>query len=209
MPRPTPPPPPRPPPPRPSPKTPPPPPGGGTGPARPYTPSQSASIIAQLAYPVNRPNALNPHRDVRLQSETPIWPSIGCLMLMVQSQGDPRLTSPAQALSCLFMGTMADRSGKFCALLVALLAGFATMPLLQPYFIASSDGLYHLYRLMEYDAVLKDGVWYTRWAPDFFFGLGMPLFNFYAPLTYYLGEVFHLLGAGYLDSLRLLAVAAM
>src|SRR3990172_8248790 len=86
MPRPTPPPPPRPPPPRPSPKTPPPPPGGGTGPARPYTPSQSASIIAQLAYPVNRPNALNPHRDVRLQSETPIWPSIGCLMLMVQSQ---------------------------------------------------------------------------------------------------------------------------
>jgi len=109
---------------------------------------------------------------------------------------------------CTEMG-MTDRHNKFCALLVVLLAAFSTMPLFQPYFFASSDGPFHLYRLMEYDTVLRDGVWYPRWAPDFFYGLGMPLFNYYAPLTYYVAEVFHLLGAGYIDSLRLFAVAAM
>ncbi|MBI4320787.1 MAG: glycosyltransferase family 39 protein [Chloroflexi bacterium] len=83
------------------------------------------------------------------------------------------------------------------------------MPLFQPYFFASSDGLFHLYRLMEYDTVIRNGVLYPRWAPDFFLGLGMPLFNFYAPLTYYLAEIFRLLGASYIDSLKLLVTALM
>ena len=104
---------------------------------------------------------------------------------------------------------MTVRRDRFLALLVALLASFSTLPLFQPYFFASSDGLFHLYRLMEYDVVLRDGVWYPRWAPDFFFGLGMPLFNFYAPLTYYLAEIFRLLGAGYVDSLRLFVALVM
>ncbi|MDO8673488.1 MAG: 6-pyruvoyl-tetrahydropterin synthase-related protein [Dehalococcoidia bacterium] len=104
---------------------------------------------------------------------------------------------------------MNRQHSKFSALLVALSAAFSTMPLLQPYFFASSDGLFHLYRLMEYDLLLKGGIWYPRWAPDFFFGAGMPLFNYYAPLTYYLAEFFHLMGAGYIDSLRLLVFASM
>ncbi|MDO8673489.1 MAG: hypothetical protein Q7O66_18935, partial [Dehalococcoidia bacterium] len=104
---------------------------------------------------------------------------------------------------------MDRRHSKFFALLVALSAAFSAMPLLQPFFFASSDGLYHLYRLMEYDLLLTSGVWYPRWAPDFYFGAGLPLFNYYAPLTYYLAEVFHLLGAGYIDSIRLLIFAGM
>lgn len=109
----------------------------------------------------------------------------------------------------MFSSAMRVRHGKFGAFLVVLLASFSTMPLFQPYFIASSDGLFHLYRLMEYDTVLRQGVWYPRWAPDFFLGLGMPLFNFYAPLTYYLAEVFRLLGAGYIDALKLFVAAIM
>ncbi|MCL5959899.1 MAG: 6-pyruvoyl-tetrahydropterin synthase-related protein, partial [Chloroflexi bacterium] len=104
---------------------------------------------------------------------------------------------------------MRGRSATIYFVLISLLAGFSTMPLFQPYFFASSDGLFHLYRLMEYDTVLRDGVLYPRWAPDFFFGYGYPLFNFYAPLTYYLGEIFRLLGAGYIDSLKCLVVLAM
>ncbi|MBI2864146.1 MAG: hypothetical protein HYX94_06240 [Chloroflexi bacterium] len=104
---------------------------------------------------------------------------------------------------------MDRKHSKFCAVVVALSAAFSFMPLLQPYFFASSDGLFHLYRLMEYDLLLKSGVWLPRWAPDFNFGSGMPLFNFYAPLTYYLAEIFRLFGAGYVDSLRLFVAAMM
>ncbi|MBI2954353.1 MAG: glycosyltransferase family 39 protein [Chloroflexi bacterium] len=104
---------------------------------------------------------------------------------------------------------MKAQRGRFQLLLVALLASFSTMPLFQPYFFASSDGLFHLYRLMEYDAVIRDGVLYSRWAPDFFFGYGLPLFNYYAPLTYYLGEIFRLFGAGFIDSFKLLVWVAM
>ena len=107
------------------------------------------------------------------------------------------------------MYSMKVRHDRFFALLAALLASFSTLPLFQPYFFASSDGLFHLYRLMEYDRALRDGVLYARWAPDFFLGYGFPLFNYYAPATYYLGEIFHLLGAGYIDSLKLLVAVAM
>ncbi|MBI4322068.1 MAG: hypothetical protein HY675_26555 [Chloroflexi bacterium] len=97
----------------------------------------------------------------------------------------------------------------FCALLIGLLAMFSAMPLFRPTIFASSDFLFHLYRLMEYDTLIRHGTLYPRWAPDFHYGLGSPIFNYYSPLTYYLGEVFHLLGAGYFDSLKLLVFAAM
>ncbi|MDO8672733.1 MAG: 6-pyruvoyl-tetrahydropterin synthase-related protein, partial [Dehalococcoidia bacterium] len=104
---------------------------------------------------------------------------------------------------------MDQRHSKICALIVAIAAGFSTMPLLQPNFFATWDGLLHVYRLMEYDILLKSGIWYPRWAPDFFFGSGLPLFNFYAPATYYLAEIFRLVGVGYLDSTRIFVAAMM
>lgn len=42
-----------------------------------------------------------------------------------------------------------------------------------------------------------------RWVPDLGFGYGYALFNFYPPLSYYLGEVFHLAGLGFIDSIKL------
>ena len=100
------------------------------------------------------------------------------------------------------------KSDAYLALLVTLLAGFSTFPLFQPHFFASSDGLFHLYRLMEYDVILRQGVLYPRWAYDFYLGLGTPLFNYYAPLTYYLAEIPHLLGLGYIDSLKVFTALA-
>ena len=55
----------------------------------------------------------------------------------------------------------------------------------------SFDGLLHLYRLVELDHLIAQGVWFPRWAPDFVFGFGYPLFNFYAPLSYYLTAPLH------------------
>ena len=40
---------------------------------------------------------------------------------------------------------------------------------------------------------LRAGAFYPRWAPDFYFGYGYPIFNYYAPLTYYLANLFDLL----------------
>ena len=50
-----------------------------------------------------------------------------------------------------------------------------------------TDAELHIFRLAELNRLVRGGVWYPRWAPDFYYGYGYPIFNYYAPLTYYLG----------------------
>lgn len=57
-------------------------------------------------------------------------------------------------------------------------------------------------RLLEIDKCIKDGQIPCRWVPDMGFGYGYPQFNYYTPTPYYIMEVFHLLGFGYLDSVK-------
>lgn len=52
----------------------------------------------------------------------------------------------------------------------------------------------HGARIAEMAISLKEGRFPVRWSPNFGFGFGMPLFNFYAPLPYYLGAVLFNLG---------------
>ena len=56
-----------------------------------------------------------------------------------------------------------------------------------------TDAELHVYRAAELGHTLRAGVFYPRWAPDFYFGYGYPIFNYYAPLTYYLANLFDLL----------------
>jgi hypothetical protein len=56
----------------------------------------------------------------------------------------------------------------------------------------------HVTRLVEMDKAIKDGEFPVRWSRDLGYGYGMPLFNFYGPMPFYLADVFHQLG---LDSL--------
>lgn len=56
------------------------------------------------------------------------------------------------------------------------------------------DGDLHLIRQALLDYYVHHGVWYPRWIPELFLGYGYPLFNFYGPATYYLGELFVLTG---------------
>jgi len=90
------------------------------------------------------------------------------------------------------------------ALLILLLSAFAAIPLAQPYLFASDDGHHHLFRLWELDQLVRSGTLYSRWAPDFFYGYGYPLFLYISPLPYYPGVALHALGLGYIDSLKLL-----
>jgi hypothetical protein len=89
----------------------------------------------------------------------------------------------------------------------------ALVPLGGAGFFASHDGLFHVYRLAALDQAVRSGVLYPRWFPEFAFGYGHPVFNFYGPLSYYLGLPFTLLGADAALAMKLvlasgLAVAA-
>ncbi|MDO8514867.1 MAG: hypothetical protein Q7S14_00030, partial [bacterium] len=92
--------------------------------------------------------------------------------------------------------------------IIIILSVFAWRPLLTPGFFSFHDEQ-QVARLYELAKALTAGQFPVRWVPDLGFGLGYPLFNFYPPFVYYLGEVFHLLGFGFIDSIKLVWVTAL
>ena len=56
-----------------------------------------------------------------------------------------------------------------------------------------TDAELHIFRLYELGYLVRGGEFYPRWAPNFYHGYGYPIFNYYAPLTYYVGLLFELL----------------
>src|SRR3989338_8348388 len=58
-------------------------------------------------------------------------------------------------------------------------------------------------RLFVFDKALKSGQFPVRWVDGLGFGFGYPLFNFYPPFVYFLGEIFHILGFGFVNSIKL------
>ena len=96
------------------------------------------------------------------------------------------------------------RSVDPCLVILLLLLLFALGPLLQPgYFWGAHDARHSVYFLFEFDRSIQDGILYPRWAPDFTFGYGYPFFNIYAPLPSYVGEIFHLVGFGFVDAVKI------
>lgn len=80
--------------------------------------------------------------------------------------------------------------------LVLAFSSFAVLPLAGPdYFFDAHDAPHSVFFLTEFDAALRDGVWYPGWATDQALGYGYPTFVLYPPLPYYTAEAFHLLGA--------------
>jgi len=82
-------------------------------------------------------------------------------------------------------------------LAIAALTLLATQPLMRLVVTRSHDGSLHLLRLIELDQSLRQGQLYPRWSPDMAYGYGYPLFNFYAPFSFYLAEALHLLGLSF------------
>src|SRR5207247_2282920 len=48
------------------------------------------------------------------------------------------------------------------------------------------------YRAFEIIQAWHQRILYTRWAADFYYGYGYPVFNFYAPFTHYLAAAYGL-----------------
>lgn len=80
-------------------------------------------------------------------------------------------------------------------LLIALAIGLlAAWPLLtRPSLPTMTDVEMHVYRAAEIQFSIQQGSLYPRWASDFYFGYGYPVFNFYSPLTYHLAAYYSLL----------------
>lgn len=76
-------------------------------------------------------------------------------------------------------------------LLLVLLA--CSWTLLQPG-LGSGHDLHQAARTYELATALQEGNFPVIWSQNYVFGYGMPLFEFYAPLPYYLSAGFYLLG---------------
>ncbi len=82
-----------------------------------------------------------------------------------------------------------------------------TLSLLWPLFV-SSDFSYHddvqTIRLYEMGKCFKDRQIPCRWVPDLGGLYGYPLFNYYAPLPYYFGELSYLISGSLLFSVKIM-----
>ena len=97
--------------------------------------------------------------------------------------------------------------GFLAALSLALLAAW---PLLsRPGLPAATDAELHLYRADQLLRAWAGGVAYPRWAPDLAFGYGYPVFNYYAPLAYYLSAAYGLWFGGAVAGVKFTLVAAL
>ncbi len=72
-------------------------------------------------------------------------------------------------------------------LVVTLICLLAVWPLISRASLPEgTDAELHIFRLHELSYLIRGGEFYPRWAPNFYHGYGYPIFNYYAPLTYYL-----------------------
>ncbi|MBN1919914.1 MAG: glycosyltransferase family 39 protein [Anaerolineae bacterium] len=91
---------------------------------------------------------------------------------------------------------------KRLAPLFALIAGL--LPAVEPLLagcLPRADGVFHLYRLAQLERAISHGVLFPRWLPDVGLGYGFPLFNYYAPLSYYLALPLRYLGFAFENAL--------
>jgi hypothetical protein len=86
-------------------------------------------------------------------------------------------------------------------LMVSLLILVATQPFWYGSLMRSEEGLLHLYRLVALDQAVGYGDLWPRYVPTLFFGYGLPLFNFYSPVSLYPLELLHLAGLDFIRSL--------
>ncbi len=82
----------------------------------------------------------------------------------------------------------------------------AFISLLNPWYFSMHD-FQHIARLFLLDTGIHQGSLFPRWVDLLGFNFGYPLFNFYPPLIYYISEIFRLLGATYVWSIKSMIIA--
>src|SRR5258705_331342 len=90
-------------------------------------------------------------------------------------------------------------------LLLTLLPAIAW--LVQPGFFPMHDDLQPM-RQLEMEKCMHDLQIPCRWVLDMGYGYGYPLFNFYPPLPYYVGELVRVFGFSFVDTVKVVGIIA-
>lgn len=80
--------------------------------------------------------------------------------------------------------------------------------LMQPGYFPMHDDL-QVMRQLEMNKCFEDWQIPCRWVPDMGYTYGYPLFNFYPPLPYYLGQGVHWVGFSYIDTVKVLGILVL
>ncbi|MGD1992968.1 MAG: hypothetical protein PVI59_07225 [Anaerolineae bacterium] len=88
-------------------------------------------------------------------------------------------------------------------IVLAVLLLPALQPLLDGEFTCGFDNDFHLWRAVELEELLRQGVLFSRWAPHMAHGYGYPLYNFSAPASAYVAALLHLAGLSWAWALNL------
>ena len=94
--------------------------------------------------------------------------------------------------------------------MAAALTFVAWQPFARPDFDVwrADDGEYHLLRVYVFGTAVKAGEWLPRWTPDLFLGYGYPIFNYYAPGTYYAALLLRAIGLDVFTTVQALGAIA-
>lgn len=98
-------------------------------------------------------------------------------------------------------------------LLIILLLFLLIYPAVKALFIpggyTSHDLTHHVIRQISMDKLLSEGQFPPRWSGELNNGYGYPVFLFNYPLPAMVGEIFHKLGMGYVDSVKAVLFLSM
>ena len=92
---------------------------------------------------------------------------------------------------------------RIAALLLATFSGLILFGLTAAWPTSTYDAVPHLQRIEALASALRAGVIFPRWFPNFMFGHGLPVFNYYSPGFYYPPALLHLAGLDLVLSTRL------
>jgi len=90
------------------------------------------------------------------------------------------------------------RKPRWSSIIYGLLCVILLLPTIQPLltadFTCGYDNVFHLWRSVQVEHLLRQGILFSRWAPDMALGLGFPLFVFVSPASAYVAALAHLAG---------------
>jgi len=93
-------------------------------------------------------------------------------------------------------------------LILLLLLMPVVWPLIQPGFFVTDDGNWMIIRLSAFNQTLRTGQFPVRFLERLNHGYGYPVADFLYPLPLYLGEIVHLAGFGFINSIKILFLAS-
>ena len=95
-------------------------------------------------------------------------------------------------------------------LILSLVAAAVTKSMWEvPALLAGHSARKDLVRLVEFDAAFRAADFFPSWSPDLYSGYGSPIFQYYAPLSYYAAEVPVLMGLDYATAFKLTQLLAL